>query len=72
MFKVMKDDYFLIYLAIWVLFLQFFEQAKDCLRLELHQMARVPHAVACPMNFNLVCDRGQQGGVLKLMKNNHF
>ena len=31
-------------------------------------MIRVPHVVACPMDFNLLCDRGQQGGVLKLQK----
>ena len=35
-------------------------------------MIRVPHVVACPMDFNLLCDRGQQGGVLKLTKNGHF
>ena len=35
-------------------------------------MIRVPHVVACPMNFNLLCDQGQQGGVFKVMKNDHF
>ena len=33
-------------------------------------MIRVPHAVACPVVFNFLCDRGQQGGVLT--KNDHF
>ena len=26
----------------------------------------------CTINFDLLCDRGQQGGVFKVMKNNHF
>ena len=28
---------------------------------------RVLHAILCPMDFNLNCCRGQQGGVLKRM-----
>ena len=32
-------------------------------------MIRVSHVVTYPMNFNLLCDQGQQEGVLKLMKN---
>ena len=35
-------------------------------------MIRVPHVVASPMNFSLLCDQGQQVGVFKLMKNDHF
>ena len=35
-------------------------------------MIRVPHAVACPMNFNLLCDQGQQEEVIKIMKNDQF
>ena len=35
-------------------------------------MIRVPDVVACHVNFHLLRDRGQQGGVLKLMKNDHF
>ena len=46
-------------------------QVKERLILELHEMRRVSHVVACPMDFNLLCDRGQQGGVLKPTKN-HF
>ena len=32
------------------------------------------HVLACLMDFDLLCDRFQQGGVLKLMKmkNDHF
>ena len=35
-------------------------------------MIRVPHVVACPMNFNLLCDQGQQEEVIKIMKNDQF
>ena len=35
-------------------------------------MIRVSPAVVCPMNFNLLCDQGQLGGVLKPTKNDHF
>ena len=35
-------------------------------------MIRVPHVVAYPMNFSLLCDQGQLVGVFKLMKNDHF
>ena len=35
-------------------------------------MIRVPHVVACPIDFNFLCDQGQQGGVLKPTKNDHF
>ena len=32
----------------------------------------VSYVVPSSMNFNLLCDRGQQGGVLKPIKNDHF
>ena len=35
-------------------------------------MIRVPLVVACPMNFNLLCDQGQQEEVIKIMKNDQF
>ena len=54
-------------------FPQVFGQVKEWLILELHEMIKVPDAVACPVDFNLLCYRGgQQRGVLKLMKNDHF
>ena len=59
----MKNDHFLVFLAVLVLFPQVCGQVKEQLLLELHEMIRVSHAVACPMGFNLFCDRGQQGGV---------
>ena len=33
--------------------------------LGLHKVIRVAHVVVFPMDFNLLCDRGQQLGVLK-------
>ena len=39
---------------------------REQLILELHEMTRVLHVVALPMNFNLLCDIGQQLGVLKI------
>ena len=40
--------------------------------IELHEVRRVLNVVACPMDFNLLCDRGPEGGVLKLMKIDNF
>ena len=40
--------------------------------LENHEMIKVLHIVACTMVFNLLCDRGHQGEVLKLMKDDLF
>ena len=40
--------------------------------LELNELMRVPHVVACPLNFNFLCDRRQQREVLKHRKNDHF
>ena len=51
---------------------QVFRQVKEWLILELHEVIRVLHVVACMMDFNLLCDQGKQEGVLKLMKNDHF
>ena len=53
-------------------FPQVFGKVKEQLLLELHEMIRAPHAVAFPMGFNLFCNRGQQEGVLKPTKNDHF
>ena len=52
-------------------FPQVFGQVKEWLMLDLHEIIRVPHVVACPMDCHLPCDGGQQGGVLKFMKNDH-
>ena len=53
-------------------FFQVFWQVKEWLILELHEMIKVPHAVSFPMNFDLLCYRVQQRGVLKRMKNDYF
>ena len=43
-------------------FTQLFQQLKECLVLEFHEMIRVPHAVVCQR----ICDIGQELGVLKV------
>ena len=40
--------------------------------LELHKIIRFPHSVACQFIFILFYDRDWQGGVFKLVKNDHF
>ena len=45
---------------------------KERLILELRGMIRVLHLVGYPINFNLLCDRDQQGGVLSPTKNDQF
>ena len=40
--------------------------------LELHEMVRVLHVVARPVNLNLLRDGSRQEGMLKLMKNALF
>ena len=53
-------------------FAQVFRQVKECLILQLHEMIRVLHEVACPIVFILFYDPYWQGVVFKLMKNIHF
>ena len=53
-------------------FAQVFRQVKECLILQLHEMIRVLHEVACPIVFILFYDPYWQGGVFKLMKNYHI
>ena len=40
--------------------------------LELLKIIRVSHIVACPVVFILFYGRDWQGGVFKVMKNDHF
>lgn len=68
----MENDLFLIIFRQLGSFLRIFGKAKELLILELHEVIKVLHAVACPMNFNLICDRGQQGRTLKPIKNDHL
>ena len=53
-------------------FPQAFAQVKEWLILELHGVIRLLYLVACPVDFNLISDGGQQSGVLKPTKNEHF
>ena len=68
----MENDLFLIIFRQLGSFLRIFGKAKELLILELHEVIKVLHAVACPMNFNLICDRGQQGRTLKPIQNDHL
>ena len=49
-----------------------FRQVRTCLILELHEITRMLHIVAFPMVFIQLCDVGQHGRLLKLMKNVNF
>ena len=71
-FKVMKKDHFQNIFNSFGLFPGVFRQLKECLTLQLHEMIRVLHEVACPIVCVLCCDRYWQIGVLKLMKNYHL
>ena len=68
----MENDLFLIIFSQLDSFLRIFGKVKELLILELHEMIKALHPVACPMNFNLICDRGQQGRTLKPIKNDHL
>ena len=48
------------------------EYVKRCLMLEMHKTIRVLHVVACPIVFILFYERGWQGGVFTLIRNDHF
>ena len=72
MFKGLKNDHFLNIFISFSLFPQVFAQVNEWPILELHEMIRVPHLVACTIVFILFDDRDWQGGVLKLMKNDYF
>ena len=54
-------------LAIWVLFPQVIGQVKQWLLLEIHEAIRVVHAIACTMDFNLLCDLGHRLGEHKML-----
>ena len=58
-----------IYKSNKSLFAQGFKQVKEWLMLELHEMIKVLHVVACPIVFILFYKRGWQGGVFNVMKN---
>ena len=68
--RLIKNAHFLIFLAVWVLFL--FGKVKEWLMLELHEMIKVSHILACTIVFILLCYLGQHGRVLKDKGNGHF
>ena len=53
-------------------FPQVFGQVKWWLMLALHEIIRVSHVVAWQIVFLLFYEWGWQGGVFKVMKNDHF
>ena len=48
MLKLLKDDHFLVFLEVLVIFGQVFGQVKECLMLKLYNIIRVPHLIPCP------------------------
>ena len=72
MFKVIKnDDIFSIFSRL-APYPQVFGKVNECLIVGLREIIRVPHVVTCPMCSNLLCDQGQQDGVLKPTAIYHF
>ena len=67
MFKVIKNEHFLVFLAVWAIS-QVFGQVKKWLIVGFREIVQVPHIVECLIDFNLRCYRGQQHGVLKPKK----
>ena len=57
---------------VWVIFPKFFWQVKELLKLNLYETTIFPNVVACSIDSNLLCDKTQQGRVLKLTKNDYF
>ena len=53
-------------------FIQAFRQVKEWFILELHEMIRVPHVVACIIVFVFFYGWDWQGGLFKVMENDHF
>ena len=53
-------------------FPQIFGQVKEWLMIELHKIIRMSHVVACPIVFALIYERGCQGRVFKVIKNDLF
>ena len=68
----MKDVHFFLFFYRFGLFPQVFGQVNEWPILESHKMISVLHAVACPIVFILFYGQDWQGGVFKIMKNDHF
>ena len=70
-FKVMKKTFVSVFQRLDS-FPHVFMQVRESLILQMHEMKRVLHAVACLIVFLLFHDRDWQGVLLKLMKNDHL
>ena len=70
-FKVMKRSLFSVFSSLNP-FPHVFGQVKECIRLEFHEMIKVPHIVSFPIDFTFLCDQGHGGGMLKPLKNDYF
>ena len=71
-FKIIKNYHNLNNFSRFGSYHQVFGQVKEWLIVAFCEMIKVPHVIAYPKDFNLLCDRDQQGGVLKPMENDHF
>ena len=60
------------YLISFGLFPGVFGQVNEWPLSKLHEMIRVLLLVACPILFILFYEQDWQGGVFKVMKNDHF
>ena len=67
MFKVIKNDHFLVFCRLG-LYPHVSGQVKEWLIAGFCEMVQVAHIIACLMDFNLRCYRGQQDGALKPKK----
>ena len=64
----MENDLFKIIFRQLGSFLRIFGKVKELLVLELYEMIKVLHAVACPMNFNLiVVSKEEHSNLLKMI-----
>ena len=66
--NIMKSYHFLVFLTVWVLFPKILGWVMS----ELHKIKQLPHVVACPIVCILFNEQCWQGGVYKVMKNDHF
>ena len=72
MFKIMKNDHFLVFFGGLDHFPKVFWQVKEWLKFNLHEMTIFLNVVGRSIDSNLLCDKTQQVRVLKLIKNDHF
>ena len=76
-FSMMKIGYLKQLFGVYMIsssgfFLEVSGQVKEWFILEMHKTIKMAHVVVSLMFFIVLCDRGWQGEVLKLMKNDIF